>query len=435
MGKKKKKHDYLSQAELRENLFIDEIYQQEMMTPEEFVSKLDLLLDNDKASASVVWGFATKNAIYATPYLVACKYIVDNNKDLKEKVIQKHEMLYNEYVDGSVKESENLNKIRKLGDTILDTGTYVADVGKCNYAILSIKTSEDGWSDYFTGKIYFVGKKHRKNKMKFDKICYDYNELSKDITKNQQIVNPYGKMVNTRFKPMTHLIFKDKERVLKYIDNFVDNIPKYYEYGITPKLSVLLYGKPGTGKSTFYKSLADYLDIKTVIQLPPEYFISGDGSENMQANQMGNGRKKIQDSMYVIDEIDCICESRDKNENGDGVKNAHILSDLLSFLDEPPTFNFKARDGKYYPISIVIATTNYYDRLDPAVKRSGRFDLKQEMVYFTTKEAEEMCNLYGLKLKDVYDGKIDDKVGISPAELQAFCMENIDKSLKGDEKQ
>jgi SpoVK/Ycf46/Vps4 family AAA+-type ATPase len=106
------------------------------------------------------------------------------------------------------------------------------------------------------------------------------------------------------------------------------------------------------------------------------------------------------------------------------------MSNLLSFLDNPPTFMYKAKNGVRYPVSIVIATTNYYDRLDEAVKREGRFDLKINMSYFDKNEAQEMCDLYGLKLEDLV-GKIEsDDWRMSPSELQALCIENVDSELK-----
>ena len=81
-------------------------------------------------------------------------------------------------------------------------------------------------------------------------------------------------------------------------------------------------------------------------------------------------------------------------------------------------------------MSIVIATTNYYDKLDEAVKRYGRFDLKLEMNDFNKEQAEEMCSLYDLKLSDLVNNSDDINFTISPSYLQALCLENIDKALK-----
>ena len=131
--------------------------------------------------------------------------------------------------------------------------------------------------------------------------------------------------------------------------------------------------------------------------------------------------------MFSIDDIDCICKSREIDNNKD---NNSQLSKLLAFLDNPPVFEFKASDGIYYPVSVVVASTNYYDKLDDAVKRYGRFDLKIEMDEFGKKEAEEMCKIYDLKLSDVVSDYNKKDFVISPSKLQALCLENIDKQMK-----
>ena len=193
---------------------------------------------------------------------------------------------------------------------------------------------------------------------------------------------------------------------------------------MTPKLSILLHGEPGTGKSTFAKALAKYLNIDTVFSIAPSYFFDDMHNEGPKKRMLPISMEYVQ----VIDDIDCVCKSRDQSDEKD---NTIILSNLLSYLDNPNTFYYKAKDGIYYPIAIVVATTNYYDKLDPAVKRYGRFDLKIEMTNFSIKEAKEMCDIYDLRLEDVITDPIDEKkFVISPAYLQAKCLENIDKSLK-----
>ena len=191
-----------------------------------------------------------------------------------------------------------------------------------------------------------------------------------------------------------------------------------------PKLSILLYGNPGTGKSTFAKALAKYLNIHIVRTMTPGYFKS---DEDMDNNRPRRNTRYTGEFINVIDDIDCICVSRDEDKSQE---NLAANSALLEFLDNPGTMYYKANDGNFYQIAIVIATTNYYDRLDKAVVRTGRFDCQIEMELFDKELAEEFCALYNLKLSDVYDGEIGDDFRIQPSSLQAVCLKNIDKSLK-----
>lgn len=224
------------------------------------------------------------------------------------------------------------------------------------------------------------------------------------------------------------MVFKDKEKILKYIDNWIEHVPEYNKYGIIPKLSILIHGNPGVGKSTFTKALADYLNIDEVRLYNVSYF---DTNRKEKPRRQNSQRVPF---ICAIDDIDCICTSRD-NSNDSG--NNAILSNLLEYLDNPNTFYYTASDGNSYPISIIVATTNYYDKLDPAVVRYGRFDLKIHMDDFNKEEATEFAKLYDLSLEDVLEPDDKNKKGdfkISPAYLQALCINSIDNKLKGNHK-
>ena len=221
----------------------------------------------------------------------------------------------------------------------------------------------------------------------------------------------------------------NKKQVLNYIDNFINCIPIYYnEYNTIPKLSILLHGTPGTGKSTFYKALAKYLNIDNVTTITSDYFMKNSSDNNRRYSNYDMIYNRNYPTIYAIDDIDCICTSREKNNKD--LNNSVILQNLLAFLDNPPTFDYIAKDGVKYPISIVVATTNYYDKLDAAVKRFGRFDLTLEMEDFDREQAQLMCDIYGLKLNDLVKKSNKSDFTISPSKLQALCLKNIDNKLK-----
>lgn len=399
-------NDYICDSDLCKNDMLDD-------------NKIDVLLSNNLAyKISGIDYLGLKNEI---TYRVACKFIQKYNKLNKN-----YRRKLNDYEFGGKKSLfENNNKeLLELVKYSLSEGTYYCQMDDKNYAKLSVKFSDGDDSGYQVSyEFYLIGKHWKKWKDTFYEMISEYEKYG-ETSKEEYIYYTDGRpTVSAIFKPFEHVIMKDKEKLLRYIDNFVNNIPVYYDkYHMISKLSIILHGKPGTGKSTVARAIAKHLGITSITSLGPDYF---DSPDNGRGSKRGYSPRSS--TIYTIDDIDCICKSR---EETDDRENNEILSTLLSFLDNPPTFYYKAKNGVSYPISIVIATTNYYDKLDEAVKRYGRFDLKIEMNDFNKEQAEEMCKIYGLNLFDLVMNSEEENFTISPSYLQALCLENIDKSLK-----
>ena len=108
--------------------------------------------------------------------------------------------------------------------------------------------------------------------------------------------------------------------------------------------------------------------------------------------------------IIVIEEIDTIVSSRQQDkELSENQKS--ILSELLNFLDGPSS-----------PDScIIIATTNHIEKLDPAIIRSGRFDIKIHMGKISRDLAIQMCLDFGCNPEEI----LDDSTEFNPSELQS----------------
>ncbi|KAF8010653.1 hypothetical protein BT93_J1337 [Corymbia citriodora subsp. variegata] len=163
---------------------------------------------------------------------------------------------------------------------------------------------------------------------------------------------------------------------------------EYYErIGKAWKRGYLLYGPPGTGKSTMIAAMANFLNYD-VYDL--ELTTVKDNSE-LRNLLIETSEKAI----IVIEDIDCSLdltgqrktkkqEKEDDEEKEDPVKKLAkggeetkgskvTLSGLLNFIDGL----WSACGGE----RIIVFTTNFMEKLDPALIRRGRMDKHIEMSY------------------------------------------------------
>ena len=395
----------MKQKELMDLLYADIILDIPESNEEKInTEQLKVLIDNGLAK---VFKF-DEELTTVCYYHIAISFLAKYNKDIT-KIVKKEKL--NLSYDSSKDE-----KVNQLLSFQLSEGRYVAKIDKKNYLLLIINELNiyGDFSAIAKGSLYIIGKKCAKYRTEFLQYAKSVIDYTGSVSNSRSILY-YKKdgslsASSSYFKSFDYLIMHDKEKIISYVDKWYEKIPFYYEkYGILPKLSILLYGTPGTGKSSFYKALAIHLNIYSIISIQ--------SAEDIY-------RLNVRHGMVVIDELDLICGNREKTEENWKLKM------FLDMLDNPPSFKITAKDGKRYPCSIVVATTNNYDNLDPAIKRYGRFDLQIEMKDFDEDMAEDMCELYDLSLADLIKEPIGKNFTIQPAKLQALCLENIDADMK-----
>lgn len=148
--------------------------------------------------------------------------------------------------------------------------------------------------------------------------------------------------------------------------NILKNPEAYKAKGIRPIKGVILEGPPGNGKTLFAKALAQEANVR---------FIATKGAD-FQSAMMSMGARKIKmlfskanrnkPCIIFIDEFDSIGERRNYAGTGIDKENNRIITAMLNEMD-----GFVANNGL-----LVIAATNSFASLDPALVRPGRFDLK-----------------------------------------------------------
>jgi len=239
-------------------------------------------------------------------------------------------------------------------------------------------------------------------------------------------------------KTFETLFLSNKEKILKFIDDF-KNLNGIFKFkNIDNKLGILLYGPPGTGKTTFIKCLSHYLN-RHVISIPMSEIKTNkqffDLIMNAQKSVKHNGVstnehlyfKKI---IYVIEDMDAInsvisTRSTNKNDNEiiyeDQLNIAGILNTLDGVVDTPDR--------------VIIFTTNHIDHIDPALLRPGRIDLKIKLDYIEPDVSIEMIKYYFSFIEKEDEEQIKDFIKnnkISPAVLEQYIKSstNINDLIK-----
>ena len=171
-----------------------------------------------------------------------------------------------------------------------------------------------------------------------------------------------------------------QKKLLEQIKQGVAVTLQLREYGIPYRNSSIIYGVSGTGKTEFSRYVAYTLGI-------PFAYVN---FANLIDSYMGNTSKNInrifdfckgQKCVLLLDEIDCIGLKRGTTgDGGAGGELARTTISLMQALDD-------LTDGQ-----IIIAATNRFDRLDPAITR--RFQRCVEFLPFGKDDRIEMIKKY-----------------------------------------
>ena len=130
------------------------------------------------------------------------------------------------------------------------------------------------------------------------------------------------------------------------------------ELGLSPPAAILLFGPPGTGKTSFARAIASRLEW-VFVELHPS--LLGQGAQGAAALRRAlSDLQKVDRIVCFIDEADEIAADRT-----DRPENQPLVNELLKAI---PTF-------KSRPESLMVMATNSIAAIDPALLRPGRFDL------------------------------------------------------------
>jgi SpoVK/Ycf46/Vps4 family AAA+-type ATPase len=131
-------------------------------------------------------------------------------------------------------------------------------------------------------------------------------------------------------------------------------------YGVRPPKAVILFGPPGTGKTSFARAVASRLEWPFV-ELFPSRLAAGDGSLATSLRETFTDLAGLETVLLFIDEVEEIAGVR----SGVAVDPGHgVTNELLKLIP-----GFRDHDDR-----LLICATNSVRSLDPAFLRPGRFD-------------------------------------------------------------
>lgn len=225
-----------------------------------------------------------------------------------------------------------------------------------------------------------------------------------------------------------HQIFSPQKRqVCHLINTLKRNNTLGSKYGVKSTSAIMLYGKPGTGKTDMIRSIAYDLQCKyagnpatfAYIEIPPTVMedIGRNGNMNVPkhlSQVLGRVQRKFAPgnfSLILFDDCDSWLGNRDELDSSASAESREAMK-----------YNFTMKfmellsDGIPGQNVVMVFTTNYPEKIDKALLRAGRIDHCVEVTDIPKNLAEEMVKNFDENPEEILTD--DMKFPINPAYLQ-----------------
>ena len=208
---------------------------------------------------------------------------------------------------------------------------------------------------------------------------------------------------------------EEKEEMIEIVD-FLKKPEKFKKMGARVPKGVLLYGKPGTGKTLIAKAIAGEADVPFISMSGSEFIEMFAGLGASRVRKLFEKARKLAPCIVFIDEIDAIGSRRTSN-SGAETENNQTLNQLLVEMD-----GFSSEET-----IIVLAATNRPEMLEKALLRPGRFDRQITIPVPDLKGRLEILKIHARDKKISDDVNLEsiaeDTAGFTGAELENILNE------------
>ena len=215
-------------------------------------------------------------------------------------------------------------------------------------------------------------------------------------------------------RPIETLYLKkgQKESLTDLVDEFFKKETRdtYLSFGMPYKCVIMLYGAPGTGKTTAITTIASHFDCD-IYTIP----ITKELSDYAMIDAFsGINDKEDKKHIVVIEDIDSIFNAEERKKGDDN--NMLTLNTLLNCLD-----GHTCKEG-----TLLFMTANDANVMDKAIVRSCRIDHKIELDYADKYQIQNIYDTFLPEQKDKFKefySEIKDK-NVTTAMLQEFLFFN-----------
>lgn len=419
------------------------------------------------------WGVMSHN-IWSKKFDAIWNFINKNLTDNKD--INSLKEILNTFDSSSCEERNNTNSIYILNDPCR---SYLLDKKESIYLMIEFSDNNNdsekmieltGKVETITIQIYSYKKTVFDLKKYIDNLTDDYLKNIEYERRNKLFIYTlqssnhddevkYKEWMERQFKStrkFDNLYFDGKEKLIDKINFFLNNKEWYEKEGHPYTLGIGLSGPPGTGKTSIIKCIANCTK-RHLIQIPLNnikteedfyrYYFESSYNENNKKGSISFEKKII-----VLEDIDCMSDiilsrkflDHEKDEHqinsSDNNNQIEVIESFVNVLQDQSknklnnNFSNYSITNKSNKITlsfilnildgldenygrILIISSNFYNKIDEALIRPGRIDLKLEMTKASKKTISDMFHHYfNQKLSSKYLSQMKENI-VSPAEI------------------